>query len=102
MSAADDSNPVPDSQSSSTDARMAALEREVAELRSEVTALRVTVQAASASEAEAPSPPLTSPFVDPVIAAALRQVPVGATNASSAGEGAPHGRPSFSERLHSD
>jgi uncharacterized membrane protein len=98
MSGADDFNLPGASEASTAEARMAALEREVAGLRLDIASLRASIGTAP----EASSLPPASAFIDPGIAAKLRRVPGLASDASSGGPGTPHGRPSFSERLHAE
>jgi Predicted membrane protein len=101
MSAADNSNMAGGSESSAADARMSALEREVAALRLEMERLRASVRSAGARTEEHGAAMLAPGYVAPAIASVLRHAPEG--DAQPAAGGAPlHGRPSFSERLHSD
>ena len=102
MSAADDSDKGGANESFAANARMTALEREVAALRLEVAGLRASVRSTPDSAPEASASTPASPFVNPAIAAALRHAPGGASDAPPSDGTAPHGRPSFSERLHSD
>ena len=103
MSAVEDARPAPGGdESAGADARMTALEREVAALRVEVASLRAAVQPAPGSAHEATAFDGANGFVDPGIAAALRRVPGDTSTTPHVGAEAPRGRPSFSERLHSD
>ena len=102
MSGAEGSNPSGGGNDSlGAHARMAALEAEVAALRLEMASLRALIRPATPNPTEGAAPPHAGAFVNPAIAAALRQAPDD-TSGAPAGAEAPHGRPSFSQRLHSE
>ena len=78
------------------DDRLSALEQQVAALSAEVAGLREAVRPAAQAAMSASAPVAAPAFVNPALAAALRQPPTG-----TGGPPPPSGHRSFSDRMHS-